>query len=66
MTSGLTATTDDDDFERRPQRRRYEEPLAATVRRQLLTIAESVRFNLPFTFHYPALGTAVGKNPDFT
>ncbi|KAJ5237867.1 hypothetical protein N7489_007958 [Penicillium chrysogenum] len=32
---------DDDDFDRRPQRRRYEEPLFAQVRRQLLTIAES-------------------------
>lgn len=32
---------DDDDYDRRPQRRRYEEPLVAKVRRQLLTIAES-------------------------
>ncbi|KAJ5333311.1 hypothetical protein MYU51_014337 [Penicillium brevicompactum] len=32
---------DDDDFDRRPQRRRYEEPLFAVIRRQLLTIAES-------------------------
>ncbi|KXG51166.1 MIF4-like, type 1/2/3 [Penicillium griseofulvum] len=32
---------DDDEFDRRPQRRRYEEPLFAQVRRQLLTIAES-------------------------
>ncbi|KAJ9611841.1 Nuclear cap-binding protein subunit 1 [Knufia peltigerae] len=32
----------DDDFEdRRPQRRRYEEPLAVTVRKQVLSIAES-------------------------
>lgn len=34
---------DDEDFDRRPQRRRYEEPLFVQVRRQLLTIAESVR-----------------------
>ncbi len=34
----------DDDFEdRRPQRRRYEEPLASTLRKQVLSIAESVR-----------------------
>ncbi|KAK5326699.1 Nuclear cap-binding protein subunit 1 [Exophiala xenobiotica] len=32
----------DDDFEdRRPQRRRYEEPIAVTVRKQVLSIAES-------------------------
>ncbi|KAF4767419.1 hypothetical protein HAV15_009267 [Penicillium sp. str.  len=37
---------DDDDFDRRPQRRRYEEPLFVQVRRQLLTIAESVRSRL--------------------
>jgi hypothetical protein len=41
--------TDDDDFDRRPQRRRYEEPLFVQVRRQLLTIAESVW--LSFSFH---------------
>lgn len=34
---------DDEDYDRRPQRRRYEESLVAQVRRQLLTIAESVR-----------------------
>lgn len=34
---------DDDDYDRR-QRRRHEEPLFVKVRRQLLTIAESVRF----------------------
>lgn len=33
---------DDEDYDRRPQRRRYEEPLFVQVRRQLLTIAESV------------------------
>lgn len=33
---------DDDDNDRRQQRRKYEEPLATKVRRQLLTIAESV------------------------
>jgi nuclear cap-binding protein subunit 1 len=34
---------DDEDYDRRPQRRRYEEPLFVQVRRQLLTLAESVR-----------------------
>lgn len=33
---------DDDDYDRRPQRRRYEEPLAVTLRKQVLSIAESV------------------------
>lgn len=33
---------DDDDFDRRPQRRRYEEPVAVTLRKQILSIAESV------------------------
>jgi len=37
----LTTSADEDDFDRRPQRRRYEEPLAARVRKQLLSIAES-------------------------
>lgn len=36
--------TDDDDYDRR-QRRRYEEPLFVKVRRQLLSIAESVRIS---------------------
>lgn len=39
--------TDDDDFDRRHQRRRYEEPLLLKVRKQLLTIAESVSHTLP-------------------
>jgi len=34
---------EDDDYERRPQRRRYEEPLHLKVRKQLLSVAESVR-----------------------
>lgn len=38
----VNSIIDDDDFDRRQQRRKYEEPLAAKVRRQLLTIAESV------------------------
>lgn len=38
---------DDEDYDRRPQRRRYEEPLFVQVRRQLLTLAESVRSLLP-------------------
>ena len=34
----------DDDFDdRRQQRRRYEEPLAVTLRKQILSLAESVR-----------------------
>ncbi|CAG8962256.1 hypothetical protein HYFRA_00005310 [Hymenoscyphus fraxineus] len=32
---------DEDDYDRRPQRRRYEEPLSAKVRKQLLAIAEN-------------------------
>ncbi|KAK2811857.1 hypothetical protein FQN50_001895 [Emmonsiellopsis sp. PD_5] len=32
---------DDEDYDRRQQRRRYEEPAAVTVRKQLVTIAES-------------------------
>jgi hypothetical protein len=42
--------TDDDDFDRRPQRRRYEEPLYVQVRRQLLTIAESVCVSFSLAF----------------
>ncbi|KAI9772878.1 MAG: hypothetical protein M1840_008760 [Geoglossum simile] len=34
---------DDDDFDRRPQRRRYEEPPVVKIRKQLLSIAESLR-----------------------
>ena len=34
---------DDDESDRRPQRRRYEEPLNVKVRKQLLSLAESVR-----------------------
>ncbi len=37
----LTALTDDDFEDRRPQRRRYEEPLAVTLRKTILSIAES-------------------------
>lgn len=40
--------TDDDFDDRRPQRRRYEEPLAVTVRKQVLAIAESVRLSSTF------------------
>lgn len=36
------AAVDDDDFDHRPQRRRYEEPLPVKIRKQLLSIAESV------------------------
>ena len=32
---------DDDEFDHRPQRRRYEEPIAVTLRKQVLSIAES-------------------------
>lgn len=35
-------SVDDDEHDRRPQRRRYEEPLAVTLRKQILSIAESV------------------------
>lgn len=38
----LTELLDDDFEDRRPQRRRYEEPLAVTLRKQVLAIAESV------------------------
>ena len=38
----LTPRPDNDDFDRRPQRRRYEEPLHVKIRKQLLSIAESV------------------------
>lgn len=41
---------DDEDYDRRPQRRRYEEPLFVQVRRQLLTIAESVRTYMSPTY----------------
>ncbi len=34
---------DDDEYDHRAQRRRYEEPLAVTLRKQILSIAESVR-----------------------
>lgn len=42
----LIEGTDDDEFDRRPQRRRYEEPLDVKVRKQLLSIAESVRLTM--------------------
>lgn len=36
-------TEAEDDFDdRRPQRRRYEEPLAVSLRKQVLSIAENV------------------------
>lgn len=38
----LLILLDDDDNDRRQQRRRYEEPLAVTLRKQILSIAESV------------------------
>ena len=66
MRSGLTIAADDDDFDRRPQRRRYEEPLAAVVRRQLLTIAESVGFNLPSRFYHPGIGMTGSPSTEFT
>lgn len=47
---------EDEDYDRRPQRRRYEEPLFVLVRRQLLTLAESVRsFCLPARNVYPEM-----------
>lgn len=33
---------EDDEYDRRPQRRRYEEPLHLKLRKQLLSVAESV------------------------
>jgi hypothetical protein len=41
VVSGLISQ-DEDDFDRRPQRRRYEEPPVVKIRKQLLSIAESV------------------------
>ncbi|KAH0543349.1 hypothetical protein FGG08_002305 [Glutinoglossum americanum] len=40
--SGLISQ-DDDDYDRRPQRRRYEEPPVVKIRKQLLSIAESLK-----------------------
>ena len=40
--SFLTLRAEDDDYDRRPQRRRYEEPLHLKIRKQLLSVAESV------------------------
>lgn len=37
-----SAIVEDDDYDRRTQRRRYEEPAHTRVRKQLLSIAESV------------------------
>jgi len=33
---------DDDGYDRRPQRRRYEQPIAARLRRELLVLGENV------------------------
>ena len=42
-TGGLAdLDADDDEYDRRPQRRRYEEPLHLKIRKQLLSVAESV------------------------
>ena len=46
--SKLTLGADDDEVDRRQQRRRYEEPLHIKVRKQLLGVAESVRFDPSF------------------
>lgn len=46
--SKLTLGADDDEVDRRQQRRRYEEPLHIKVRKQLLGVAESVRFDTFF------------------
>lgn len=48
-STGLTEWTDEDDYDRRPQRRRYEEPLSVTLRKQVLSIAESVQQTTPFS-----------------
>ena len=46
-----SAIVEDDDFDRRPQRRRYEEPAHIRVRKQLLSIAESVLFPTCWLLH---------------
>ena len=46
--SKLTFGADEDEVDRRQQRRRYEEPLHIKVRKQLLGVAESVRFDNSF------------------
>lgn len=43
---GSDEAAEDDYDDRRPQRRRYEEPIAVTVRKQVLSIAESVGSSL--------------------
>ena len=46
---------EDDDYDRRPQRRRYEEPAHIRVRKQLLSIAESVISPVYWLLHDKAL-----------
>lgn len=42
LSRKLNGACQDDDFDRRPQRRRYEEPITVRIRKQVLSIAESV------------------------
>lgn len=46
--------TEDDYDDRRPQRRRYEEPLAVSLRKQVLSIAENVCELRAFYVHFVA------------
>jgi len=41
--SAYDSSEDDDGYDRRPQRRRYEQPIAARLRRELLVLGENVR-----------------------
>ena len=40
--SAHNSSEDDDGYDRRPQRRRYEQPIAARLRRELLVLGENV------------------------
>lgn len=40
--SAHDSSEDDDGYDRRPQRRRYEQPIAARLRRELLVLGENV------------------------
>jgi hypothetical protein len=42
VTSAHNNSEDDDSYDRRPQRRRYEQPIAARLRRELLALGENV------------------------
>jgi hypothetical protein len=42
VASAHDSSEDDDGYDRRPQRRRYEQPIAARLRRELLVLGENV------------------------